>query len=310
MALLRNTLILLSISWPLAAPAAVAPGELPAGTVWYLHADLEQMRNSVSGRELYKWLDGKVFMEIHEEIGIDINKETDAVTAFSDRDRGTVVLVEGKISQDTQDKLLAIATLKAKLQARDHKGKAYYYVRDDADAASAGGDDGESMNDFDGEAYFSFAVPGRLIITSDAEQMGAILDNDGRITGSQSHEGAIFVLTADRAFVQAGLRTDSLDNDADSWKSNIIRNTEQAALLVSAREELIAVEAQLVSRDPAIAASIGGIVNGLIGLQAFNTELSPELRSLIRNTRIEVKENVLTIDTVIDPSLVLTVLNE
>ena len=57
-----------------------------------------------------------------------------------------------------------------------------------------------------------------------------------------------------------------------------------------------------------MAQSIGGIVNGLISLQAFNTDLDPELLSLIQNTKVEVNENVLTINTVIDPDLVVSVL--
>ena len=73
---------------------------------------------------------------------------------------------------------------------------------------------------------------------------------------------------------------------------------------------MIAIEAQLVSSDPKMASAIGGIVNGLISLQAFNSELEPELQDLIRNTRVEVNENTLSISTVIDPDIVVTVLDD
>jgi hypothetical protein len=140
--------------------------------------------------------------------------------------------------------------------------------------------------------------------------MQELLKNGGKITGSQSHEGSMFVLTADRSFVQAGLRPDGMADDDDDWESNILRNTEQAALLVSDSGDQIALEAQLVSTDPKMAASIGSIVNGLISLQAFNSELGPELQSLIQNTRVKVKENVLSISTVIDPQLIVSVLDD
>jgi hypothetical protein len=57
-----------------------------------------------------------------------------------------------------------------------------------------------------------------------------------------------------------------------------------------------------------MAQAIGGIINGLISLQAFNSDLDPEIQELIRNTRVEVVDNTLSINTVIDPDTVLTVL--
>ena len=317
MAHLRNIQILLIMFFPVAAGAQVAAGDLPQGTVWYLHANLEQMRNSPAGRELYKWLDGEIFMEIHDEIGIDINKETDSITAFSDRDQGTVIVVEGNVSEDTQQKLLAVAVLQAKLSTLEYRGKTYYHVYDQRRSRDEGDDDeqdsdqaNELFDDLEDGAYFSFETNNRLIITSSEKRMEAMLDNGGRISGGGDHNGALFILTADRTFLQAGLRTNELGDDDGDWESNIIRNTEQAALLVSGHDDLIAVEAQLESSDPKMAQSIGGIVNGLISLQAFNTDLDPQLRSLIENTRVEVKDKVLSVSTIIDPGLVLAVLSD
>ncbi len=141
--------------------------------------------------------------------------------------------------------------------------------------------------------------------------MKALLDNGGKIAGSGSHDGALFVISADKSFVQAGMRTDMIsDDNDDDWDSNILRNTKQAALLVSDRSGMIAIEAKLVSTDPKMAEAIGGIVNGLIALQAFNSELGPEIQSLIRNTKVEVNDAILSINTVIDPDLVVSVLND
>jgi hypothetical protein len=59
-----------------------------------------------------------------------------------------------------------------------------------------------------------------------------------------------------------------------------------------------------------MAEAVGGIVNGLISLQAFNSDLDPEIQDLIRNTRVEVTGNTLSINTVIDPDIVATVLSD
>jgi hypothetical protein len=312
MAPFRKILFLLIFSLPAAVVAAVSDADLPSGTIWYVHANLSQMRTAESGKLLYNWMDGEVFTEIHDDVGIDIDEEVDAITAFSSTEGNTVILVEGNISQDTQDKLLAIAAAEAKFETREHDDKVYYRVWD-----SKAGKDSESnievennpLSALEDEAFFSFALKNRLIVTSSDAELREMLDNGGKIAGSGSHENAIFVLTADKTFVQAGLMTDGLADDDDAWKSNVIRHTEQAALLVSGVNDQIAVEAQLVSTDAKMAQSVGGIINGLIGLQAFNSELDPELRQLIENTKVSVEENVLTVSTIIDPELVVTVLD-
>jgi hypothetical protein len=99
-------------------------------------------------------------------------------------------------------------------------------------------------------------------------------------------------------------------DDDDDWDSNILRNTEQAALLIADKNGLIAVEAQLVSREPGMAASLGSIINGLIALQSFNDELDPEMVSLIQSTKIEVDDATLSIKAVLDPAHVMTILDD
>jgi hypothetical protein len=141
--------------------------------------------------------------------------------------------------------------------------------------------------------------------------MTALLDSDGRIAGNQSHPGALLVLTADRSFVQAGVRTAAFaDEDDRGWDSNILRNTELVALLVSDSGGHIAVEAQLVSREPAMAQSLGGIINGLISLQALDQDMDPQILSLIQNTKIIVKDKILSINAVLDPEMIVDLLND
>ena len=81
------------------------------------------------------------------------------------------------------------------------------------------------------------------------------------------------------------------------------------ALTVAGVDDMISVEAQLVSTDPAMAQSLGGIANGLLSLQAFNSELDPEIKSLLLNTKIDVDDNVLSISTVISPEVIIRTLD-
>ena len=99
-------------------------------------------------------------------------------------------------------------------------------------------------------------------------------------------------------------------DDDDDWESKIVNNTEQGALLLADESGQLALQAQLVSTDPKMAEAIGGIVNGLIALQAFNSELEPEMLSLIQNTKVTVDANNLSINMVIDPNLLVSVLDD
>ena len=304
MPVLRLIFFLLLFCVPVTAHSGVTVSDFPGNTIWYAHADLEQMRSVDSGKDLYRWLNGEVFIEIHEEIGIDVGKETDRITAYADSEHGSVIIVEGPVSQESREKVLAIAALGMRLDLLKSGGKTYYQF---GDTDEGSGTDLDALED---GGYFSFDVKDKVIVTSTEEQMKALLDSKGKLAGIGEHSKALFVLTADKSLVQAGLRTNEIADDDDDWNSNILRNTEQLALLIADSDGFIAIEAKLVSSEPAMAESIASIVNGLIALQAFNSEIDPEIVSLLQNTKVEVKDSTLSISTVIDPTLVISILDD
>lgn len=303
----RFFFFLLLFSFPLHSSGAVTAGDLPGDTIWYMHADLEAMRTTESGSKIYDWLKEKVIEDISEETGINLSTEVNSMTAYSDATNGTVIVIDGAITRESQERLLAIATLEADgdIDLLEYKGMTYYHIGDEEDEDDWGN---EPFDDLEDSAWFSFALANKAILASTEKQLQALLDNGGRIAGAGSHDGALFVLSADKSFVQAGMQADGMASEDDDWESNILRNTKQAAVLIADKDGMIAIEAQLVSTDPKMAAAIGGIINGLISLQAFNSDLGPEIQELIRNTRVEVVDNTLSISTVIDPDTVLTVL--
>ncbi len=304
MPVLRLIFFVLLFFVPLTANSGVSVTDFPGNTVWYAHADLEQMRSADSGKDLYKWLDGEIFVEIYEEVGIDIGKETNRITAFADTEHGSVIIVDGPVSQESKDKLLAIATLETELELLKSAGKTYYRFGDTDE------DSDTDLDALEDGGYFSFDLKDKIIVTSTEEQIKTLLGNNGKIPAMDVNENALFVLSADKSLVQAGLRTDELADDDDGWDSNILRNTKQAALLIADSDGLIAIEAQLVSSEPGMAQSLGSIINGLIALQAFNDDLDPLLLSLIQNTKVEVNDSTLSINTVIDPALIIRILDD
>ena len=202
----------------------------------------------------------------------------------------------------TQDKLLAIASLDGSLDMLTYNGKSYYH------AGKERSDDGDGH--FEKAAYFSFALKNKIIVTTDEDKLKNLLDSNGKIAGTRGADNALFVLTAEKEFMQAGMQTGKFGGDGIDWDSNILRNIEQAAVLISGKAGLIAIEAQLVSSDPGMAKSIASIVSGLISLQAFATDLEPDLAAILQNTKVDVEDNVLSIRTVIDPKTIVKIISD
>jgi hypothetical protein len=59
-----------------------------------------------------------------------------------------------------------------------------------------------------------------------------------------------------------------------------------------------------------MALSISSVINGLIGLQAFNSDIDPQIRTMISNTKVSVADAVLSISTVFDPALLVQLLSD
>ena len=294
----------LCVAMPFQVGGALDSDSLPSDTVWYVHVDLDRMRSSDAGREIYAWLEDEVIVEINQEVGVNLNEEVDRVTAFSNDGKGYVAIVEGRLSKEAQDSVLRLTEIEETLIELEHRGRPYFYGSGDT-PEQASRDRHERV-----PGFFTFAIDGKMIASSSEDTLKAMMDNGGRIVGAGAHKDAIFVLSADTQFAQAGMRTTAFADDEDDWESNILRSTEQAAMLISDKDGKIAVEAKLVATDAALTQSISSIIGGLIALQAFNSELDPALADVLLNTKVDADENVLTISTVLDPATVVQTLDD
>lgn len=288
---------------------------IPGTATWYFHADFDAMRKGKASRGLYDWLDGEVFEEIRNEIGIDFDQEARQFTAFSAADEGPVMILDGKISQETRDKVLAIAAIDGELETFKSSGKAYYFFDGDKDEADSDDSDGNDIDiDIDSleeEAYVSVAVKNKIIITNKREQMERLLDNNGKIDSGKKEKNALFVLRAERSLIQAGVNADEMQIDDDGdWDSNILKNTRQVAVLMSDLGDKLGVVAKLMTTEPEMADSMASIVRGLISLQAFNDDMDPELASVLQSTQVDVNGSTLQVSLALLPGTVLSALDD
>ncbi len=293
----------------LAVPAMAQAdiGSIPGDSAWYFHADLDAMRKGKAGRGLYDWLDTEVFAEIRKEIGIDLNEEARTITAFSARNDGPIIVVDGKIRQETRDKLMALAAAASggNLDPLKAHGKEYFLFEGDADA---GGDIDIDIESLGEKAYVSFALEDKIVVTHRKEQMEALLASNGRIPQARKDRNTLFVLQADRALMQAGVNTGAFDGE--QWESNIVRNTRQIAVLLADLGDKLGLEARLITTEPAMANSLASIVRGLVSLSMFSDDLDPDMAAVLQRTTVDVEDVMLRIGLELDPESVVSALED
>ena len=303
----KNLTVLLLLALPGLAFGELAASRLPATSTWYFHADFDEMRGSDAGKPLYAWLQREVFEDVREDAGIDLDKETDRITAFSAEESGAVVLIEGKISQGTRDKLLAIAATGEEFDTLKHNGATFYYVKGDGQSKNGN----IKVDSFENGAYFTFALKDRILATSSREEMQRLLDSNGKLPNRATDRGALIVLTAEKSLIQAGIQADQVaDRGEGGWQSNILRNTEQLAVIVADVAGKIGIETQLIATQPEMAESLASIVRGLISLAMFSEDMDPEVAQFLTGTTVAVDGSSLNIRLALDPESVVATLDD
>jgi hypothetical protein len=278
---------ILIIGLLLVAPglAAAKTADIPGSAVWYFHIDLAQMRDDGPGQGVYLWLEDEAFADVKEEAGVDLSKELDSLTAFSLDGEGPVILFEGNISQDTKDKIMTFIAASGDINPSKSSGKAYYHFK---------GTEGDESIDY-----------------SDNNIEIQIDSLEEESCGSNGHNGALLVLTAEKTMLQAGMNSAALGDEGDSdWESNILRNTEQVAFLMAAAANKLALEAKLITSEPEMAESLASVVRGLISLMSFNDEMDAETVAMLQGTTVKADGNSLTISLAIDPDLVIKTISD
>ncbi|HKJ19037.1 MAG: hypothetical protein OEQ16_01025 [Gammaproteobacteria bacterium] len=299
----------------LAVPTvAAASGDIPESAVWYFHLDLEQMREKGPGQGVYDWLKIEALAEIKEEAGVDLDKELDRLTAFSQEGQGPVMLFEGNISQETKDKIMTFVAAGGDLTPLKASGKTYYHfagAEEGEDVTYGNGDIEIDLEQLEDEAWVSLALKNKVLVTGSEEQMKSMLANGGKVAGSGSHKGALLVLSAEKTMLQAGMNSAAFTDDGDSgWDSNILRNTEQVAFMMAAAANKLALEAKLITTEPEMAESLASVVRGLISLVAFNDEMDAEVVAMLQGTKVEASGNSLSISLALAPELVVQTLSD
>ena len=293
------------LALPLAAVADAR--DIPGSADWYLFIDLEKMKSEEAGKPIYEWLREEALIEVKEEAGVDIDKEIKRLTAFSVKDEGPVIVIEGDLSTETRDKVMALIAAGGDISPLKASGRTYYRLGDEeGNIDYESGDVNITLDSLEDGGWISLDVKDRILITGGEAQMKSLLANKGQVPRPAKTKDTVLVLTADKTLIQAGMNTGNLEDDGDDdLDSKILRNTEQVAFLLAVVANKLAIEAELTTSEPEMAESLASVARGLISLVAFDDSMDAETVAVLQSTKIQAKGNSLSLSLAVDPNLVV-----
>ena len=279
----------------LAQADGISNSDLPEGSNWYVHVNLELIRSSGVGRGFVQETLDEAREDIQDELGIDFSGEIEGVTVFGGMlpkhgsllNEGAVVL-HGYIGEETRSAVLSkLDEHGVKVDTSVENGQTLYTVESDSRSMSYEDADGEHQTITLGDRevlYFSFGA-NQTLITQDMEMMQTFIDAHGYLGGFESADAsALLVLQADRALMQGGANT--TEDIAGDWDSAILKNLEAVAVVVAEENDGLQISAQLIADTAEAAMSVRNIAEGLVALKALDEADSP-LGDVLRNVRFE-----------------------
>jgi hypothetical protein len=290
-----GALLITGLVCVIAQAAGISRTDIPTGSNWYVHVNLDLIQNSEAGRRLMLETVDDALDDIQEELDVDIRNEIQGITVFGvklpvngNAENDGAVILHGAISAQTQDALLSTLERKgAQISTLNSAGLAYYRVADGDGTMSFTDDDGHVKNVTWGNRealYFSFGTT-QTLVTHNQDMMQSFLDAGGYLGGFENSDSeALLVLQADRALLQGGANT-SVHIGAD-WDSSVLKNVDAVALVIAEDHGGLQISAQLTANSPEIAMSVRNIVEGLVALKALD-ESEGALGEVLRQVRFE-----------------------
>jgi hypothetical protein len=296
-----SVLLIAGLTCAMAQAASLNSSDLPTDSNWYVHVNLELLRNSNVGRQFVLETLDEALDEIQSELNIDIRNEIEGITVFGgqlpvkgDRMSDGAVILHGPINEDTRAALMPELERKgAKVSTSYVNGLAFYTIENEDDGLryeDAAGQMREAHWDNSEVIYFSFGNT-QTLITSNLEMMQTFLSANGYLGGFERVDAdALLVLQADRALLQGGANT-SVEINED-WDSSVLKNVDAVAVVVAEDNDGVQIDAQLTANSAEVAMSVRNIVEGLVALKALS-DSDGAMGDVLRNVRFQNEGSVL-----------------
>lgn len=277
--------------------------DIPTGSNWYVHVNLEQIRNSSVGQQFALETFNEAMDDIENELNVNVREEFEGITIFGGElpehqhalSDGAVVL-HGIFSEQTRNALLsALADSNASYTEAYEAGMTYYIVKNDENRSTDTDEERVHENvtwDGDEALYFAFGNT-QTLVTQSPEMMQVFLSGGGYLGGfEQVNNNALLVLQADRALLQGGANTSA--EITSEWDSSVLKNVEAVALVVAQQQGGLLLKAQLMANSAEVAMSVRNIVEGIVALKALS-EPEGVIGEVLRNVLFENDNSVLNV---------------
>ena len=272
-----SLVLITGLMWQPVKAASLGHDDLPTNSNWYVHINLEQVRDSNVGQHFMLETVNKVMDEIQNELDIDLRKGIEGVTLFggdlpthtSPGSEGAIVL-HGVFSEETKSSWLSVLENEgAEITTANYSGRDYYVLeKGDGNFSYTDDETRDLSRGLSKELYFSFGST-QLLATINMATMELFLDGNGYLGDfEQVSSGALLVLGSDRALLQGGANTS--DEIAGELDSAVLQNVEAAALVVAEELDGVRIDARLVASSADAAMSVRNIVEGLVALKALS----------------------------------------
>ncbi|MFK8051570.1 MAG: hypothetical protein AB8F65_01250 [Woeseiaceae bacterium] len=283
----------------IAAPgySEISKTELPADSHWYLHVDLDAMRTSGSGRQLYQWVNEEIFDDVRDDTGFDPDTEVSDITLYSAGTDHATLVVRGDLRQASQDKLIAVLAAKSEFEV-EKQGRFNFYRIKDIDI-----ENDELQIDQD-ELFVSFDRKNTWIFSTQMNSLLSVLS--GKQAMAKQDGDALLVLSAKKPSVQAGVDSEGF---GERFSSGVLRNARQLAFRLSDDSGNADIELRITARDAQTSNALASIVRGLIGLQALSSDVDNEIGPLLNALKVESDAEGLSLRLNIAPESIVEILN-
>jgi hypothetical protein len=283
--------------------ASLNIGELPEGSNWFVHVNVELMRTSTIGQMMMEESLGEAFREIEKETGVQFTDQIEGLTIFGGHlppNNGAVV-AHGGFSADTQSEMIGAMSKAGTYLEGDHLGQRYFAINDlDGDNEKEFGHG--SRHDHDDLLYVAFGDD-QTLFSQNLDAVKSFLDAGGYLTGLPiADSSTLLVIEADRAMLQGGVNTRVAQEDGN-WDSSILANVDSIAAVLVDDNGAASFHADVRAKSPEIAESVRNIVEGLVALKALDSSDEPAIGALLRSTKIRTDGSDITVDVFIDPEL-------
>ncbi len=273
----------------------LAQSDLPPDTQWYVHANVDGLRQSELLAPFYEESLGEAFDDIAQDTGLDLSAELMAVTAFGSNDQpDSATMVLHGLSEGAQLAIMDVLVEQLDVLEMDYAGVSYYELS------------GDGINNsrvrLDRPFMLSFG-PDQTVVTGDLTSLQQFIDAGSQMAGANgpAAEGALLVMRANQSLMQGGMNPSGVSRGP--FDSSMMENIDQLGGVISESPAGLHLFAKVYARDDATASYVHNIVQGLISLKALDSGSNPSINKLIDALSITSNGPEVTLDLTISPEL-------